>query len=210
MTPNKFFEAQLNELVHDCLYGHLHYRIWQRLNRGFGEEGDIFIVASLFFTSTAEAHLNSCRLHLFRILDDSKGSLSLKGLIKFAEENKGIFKREANLNSAIDRHYKILNDLEPTINNLLKHRKKHFIHKSKEYLLKGYEKLYGEYNSTYKDYQNVLNNVGEILEDYQGLFKEESFIFGFVGENEEFEKLKYYIKKGITKDREEIDSQIGK
>ena len=210
MNPSKFFETQLKELVHDCLYGQLHYRTWRRLNKSFGGEADTMGVAVLFFVSTAEAHLNSCRLHLFRLLDDSKGSLSLKGLIKFAEENKGIFKREAKLNSTIVRHHKILDDLKPTINNLLEHRKKHFIHKSKEYLQRGYDKLYEEYNSTYKDYENVLTNFGEILNDYLELFKDETIIFRFLSENEEFENLKYFIRKGRVKVKEEIDKQIGK
>ena len=171
MNPTKFFEEQLNELDQDCFFGHVHYRTWRRLNKSFGSELETMEVASSFFVSTAEAHLNSVRLHLFRLLDDAKDSTSIFELIKYAENNKEIFRNQVRLDKALERHHKLLTKLNPTIENLRKHRKKHFIHKSKEYLNIGFDRLYKEYSATYKDYEKVLITIGEILNDYLELFE---------------------------------------
>lgn len=197
MNPTKFFEAQLKELVNDCLFGQFHYRTWHRLHRSFGSETETMDVAPLFFEGTAEAHLNSVKLHLFRLLDDAKGSTSIYELIKYAENNKKMFWNQVKLDNTLERHSKLLSKIKPTIENLRKHRKKHFIHKSKEYLNTGYERLYKEYSATYKDYEEVLKTIGKILNDYLKLFKDGEHSFEYLGEDEEFEDLKLYLRKGI-------------
>jgi len=198
MNPEKFFEAQLKELVQDCLYGQFHYRTWQRLNQSFGREKETMEVASLFFVGTAEAHLNSTRLHLYRILDNGSKVNSIYNLIKFAEINKEIFSNQSKLNRILEKHHKLLTTLNPIIENILKHRNKHFIHKSKEYLNLGYERLYKEYSGTYKDYREILEVIGEILNDILWLFKDGEFSFKFIDEDADFENLRYYLKKGIN------------
>jgi hypothetical protein len=203
MNPTKFFEAQLKELVHDCLYGQLHYRTWQRLNRSFGNELETMEVASLFFESTAVAHLNSARLHLYRLLDVAKGSTSIYEIIKFAENNKEIFPNQVKLDSTLERHRKLMIKLKPSVENIREQRKKHFVHKSKKYLNIGYDKLYTEYSATYKDYEEVLIATSEMLNDYLVLLNKAPFYIGFPMEQDDFENLKYYLNKGIKAVEEE-------
>jgi len=197
MNPTKYFEKQLRELVIECLYGQLHFRTWKKLGESFLSDSEIWEVASLFFVSTAEAHLNSSKLHLFRLLDKTKGSISVYKLIDYARNHKNIFPNQEGLDIILKKHSEILKDLEPTINNLKKHRDKHFIHKSNEYFVKGYKILYQEFKSSYKGYGKVLTSIGNIFNDYSALINNSSFSFGFMEEDNEFENLKKYLQQGL-------------
>jgi hypothetical protein len=72
VSPKKFFETQLEELMDDCLHGLMYFRASQRLNETFEKDANTIEAAVHFFVITSIAHLNSTKLHLFRIIDDAK------------------------------------------------------------------------------------------------------------------------------------------
>ena len=148
----------------------------------------------IFFVITSIAHLSSTKLHLFRIIDDVKGALSIFSLIKFAENHNEIFEQQDDYNVIFENHHKPLSSVNLKIQNLNKNGDKHFIHKSNEYLDKDYEKLYQGYLVTYNDYKILFEVFGKIFNDYFGLLKEgKQTSFEIIGEDDEFDTIS---KKG--------------
>ncbi|MBK6913005.1 MAG: hypothetical protein IPH11_04815 [Ignavibacteriales bacterium] len=150
----------------------------------------------LFFEFTAEAHFNCTRLHLFRIIDDTKGANSIKALVEFAEKHPEFFSSEIRFKDVIQRHKKLLKEAKPKIDILLKQRHKHFIHKSNEYLISGYDNLYKEYKSSYLDYFELLELIGRMLNEYLENLKGESYFFSVMDEQQEFDALINSLNKG--------------
>jgi hypothetical protein len=124
--------------------------------------------------------------------------LSIFSLIKFAENHDEIFKQQDDYNVIFNNHHKLLSSVSLKIQNLNKKRDKHFIHKSNEYLDKGYEKLYQEYLVNYKDYKILFEIFGKIINDYFGLLNDgKQTSFEIIGEDDEFESLILFLRKGI-------------
>lgn len=196
MKPYDLFNKKLYELIQECIKGQIHYRLWKRLNESFGKEKNTIELFPLFFQFTAEAHFNCTRLHLFRIIDDTKGANSIKALIEFAEKHPEFFSSEIRFEEVIQRHKKLLKEAKPKIDILLKQRHKHFIHKSNEYLVIGYDNLYKEYKSSYVDYFELLESIDRMLNEYLDILKGESYFVIVKNEQQEFDALINSLKKG--------------
>ena len=196
MSPKVFFQTQLDELIRDCLYGQMHFRAWQKINEALRRKTEALEVSPLFFNSTLLAHLNSTRLHLFRLLDTWKGAISIFDLIEYANKNKvSIFKNIGEFDVLYEQHKKRLNSFENLIKSLPEQRNKGIYHKSKDYITRGFDKLYEEYKTTYSDYDKILGAIGEILNDYLGLLEDREYSLKFVDEDIEFYNLLHFIVK---------------
>jgi hypothetical protein len=134
--PKSSLERQLDLLQHHCLFGHIHYRMWHRLNASFGEKPELGNLAPSFFLFAAEAHLNSVFLIVSRLVDRRRDTLSIERFLEAADRAAGTFPgvRAEEVRMALAEDRTTLGGLEETIEKIRVHRNEQFVHLSRELL----------------------------------------------------------------------------
>lgn len=135
--------------------------------------------APAFFSLTIHSFHYSAIMGLAKIFEPaSRDSKSINKFLNFIEShhkkiflNDPITKEKLGRTSDIDestviKHREKLNEVEPTINNLIAWRDKAFAHNDKKYFIDR-ESLGRDFPIKYKEFENLIELAAEILNTYQ-------------------------------------------
>lgn len=135
--------------------------------------------APAFFQLTLQSSQSAAIMGLAKLYEPpSRKSKGIFNFLNFVEANhKNIFSNEEHIKEELGRskdighqtikeHKKILEEVSPSIDNLIAWRDKSYAHNDKKFFNK--QKLLSEnFPITFSEFENLINIAGEVLNDYQ-------------------------------------------
>lgn len=92
-----YFNNHLETLYINCFQGILHIKVWEDLDHGLHREKNLYRKFNFFWLTTLKAQLEAAQLHLLKLFDNHKKSVTIDRLIEYAEKNKGKLFRQGDL-----------------------------------------------------------------------------------------------------------------
>lgn len=174
MDKKIFFRKHLDILYDNCFQGMLHIKVWNDIDKNL--TNNLYNRYSLFWLSTLKAQLEAAQLHLLKLFDKSKKSISIYELIKYAEENKDLLFKPGDcklLVTELNDYSFEIQKYDDQIKNLIDIRNNHFVHLSKKHVT-NYDKFYSEYSTIRENINEILQICSEPLYTFKQLGFNES------------------------------------
>lgn len=171
MDESKYFEMHLNTLYKNCFRGKMHFNVWEDLNKSLKENGDLYKKYNFFWATTLKSQLEAAQLHLIKLFDKPKKSVTVDRLVKYAEQNKEKLFDSGDLNllEIHIRDYKSdIKEYGDEIDSIMDIRNNHFVHLSREHV-NDYDKLYDNYSEIRENIIEILLICGDILSTFKKL-----------------------------------------
>jgi len=179
-----------HKLIEELLWADLHLKLWRRLVDYSGQ----LHVANTFFTVTMKAHLDAALVHLFKIFDTHKDSLSIWKFMNYVETNPEIFSTKSfsrrmagntDLDYLLKSHVPVtskdieedktkLHSKESIIRTLKKRRDKEYSHIDEALLLK-MDNITRQSHLSISEVENSITAVFEILSRYSTAYDQSTY-----------------------------------
>lgn len=93
----------------------MHFNVWDDLNIRLSKDEELYKKYSFFWATTLKAQLEAAQLHLIKLFDKSRKSVTIDRIINYAEKNQEkIFKQDLHLVVEME-----INDYKKDIKNLI-------------------------------------------------------------------------------------------
>lgn len=174
-NQKEYFKGHLETLHINCFQGILHIKVWEDLNEELKRRDDLYKKFNFFWLTTLKAQLEAAQLHLLKLFDKPKDSITIDRLVKFAEDNKEKLFNPEDLDRVeleINAYRSEIIEFESIKSELIDIRNNHFIHLSKKYA-GDYDKLYENYSKMRGNIHEILLVCGEILNSFKELVSNE-------------------------------------
>lgn len=191
-----YFKNHLETLYINCFQGILHIKVWEDLDEALNNEKDVYKEFNFFWLTTLKAQLEAAQLHLLKLFDKPKKSITIDRLIDYAENNKEKLFRPGDfefIEFEIRNYQSEIKDYESIKESLIDIRNNHFVHLSKKYA-GNYDELYKEYSKSRENFHEILLICGEVLSTFKDLVFNESKVM-VVGTEYQTKKLINILSK---------------
>jgi len=199
----KQFLEYHRRLIDEIHQADAHFKLWKRLQDYRADYPKELNQAAFFFIFTTRAHLDATLMHIFKVIDKTKGSLNIWKLLDVVEENLNIFSTEAfsqrmvdnewyetQVNSHIPITSKIvqgdrekLKKLERITSSLKTWRNKAIAHIDRQFLLDGVD-VAKQYPVKIGELEETITVLFEILNRYSYAYNSSTWMRGWPGEDD--------------------------
>ena len=101
----KRFLEYYQRLISEIHQADAHFKLWKRLQNYRTDSFEELNSAPFFFNFTIKAHLDAALMHIFKVIDKTRGSVNIWEFLGFVEKNLGIFSIEAFSQRIIDSEW---------------------------------------------------------------------------------------------------------
>lgn len=196
--PDEYLDRLLTRLTNECLNGLVHYQNWKLLNDFFRDQPEVAETAGAFFESTAHAHIDSATLRLYRLIDKTKGAVSIYTLLRFAKRNPGAFKAgtESDVTAAVEKAESLLAEVEGLLDHFQEQRNGYFVHISGAYFSEPARSVTEEYPVTFRDVYDSFVLVGKMLNAFRAPHSDSETLMEVFGVEDAFRSLVLHLEVG--------------
>jgi len=204
------FHALLDRLAQEVFLGRTHLWIWRYLNNALVEKPNVGKEARCFFTLTLRAHSDEAFMHLARLFDTTKGSVSLRTLPKLARSNATMFqemKGQQVLSQLLPEQEHLIHELEAAAKPVKRRRHTLLAHLDPQ-AVTNFEGLAKEAMVTVGSLEKLYQGAGEVVNAFSRPYRNSMNAMELVGW-EDYKRVVELVERGIAAEHEEFEKRWG-
>ncbi|WP_420453970.1 hypothetical protein [Rubrivirga sp.] len=204
-TPGDHLDRLIERLTRECLNGIVHYQFWRHINDLGRDEPELIETAPAFFRSTFNAHIDCATLRLNRLIDTTRGAVSVYTLLRYAERHPQAFRAGGpdEVKEAVARGRAILGEVEDVLARFRKQRNAYFVHIAGDYFSEPQREVTEEHPVTFRDVHDSLQRIGRLISAIVGPHRDaELRLNEVIGIDESFQSLRHYLRAGVQFEEE--------
>ena len=200
----------LDKLTAEAYLGRTHLWIWRYLTNALIEKPDVAESARVFFTLTLRSHMDEAFLHLSRLFDPKRGTLSLRMLLQCAETNAGMFEKAdaASVRSALVPKLRLsLEKMGKQVRPVLNRRNKILAHLDPR-TATDFAAVAKDSAITLGEMESLYANSGDMVNEISNLYRGSSNAMEIIGWDD-FRRMVELMDRGRKADLDELEGKYG-
>ena len=197
------FISLFDTLKDECIIARSQCNLWHRINKMPNDLPDLFSNGESFWTIAGFGIKETAFQRLFKIIYDTKNSVTIFKYLNFIESNKSIFTyvTPETLDSNLKEDDLLLKSYKDKFDKIIQLRHKYYVHLDKKYL-GDYNKVFVQNPVTFDDINDIHQSISEILVKYKLYFDETECSIELTDERDIYIFLSL-VEDLLTKERSE-------